>query len=220
MAGLLLEDWGGAQDKRAKPDQVRYVGRIPGRYSLPDRKSASGVSVFSCRTNGISPEVAAVSAPVSGKVGDPITANFDDLGLVKGNVLHVSSDGFHLRIDPDKTDVPKLASRIEWVKRRSLNVAHDNRRHKRFMPRNPNTMLVLADGSRLRCFVIDMSSSGVAISADLCPPVGTPLAVGSVVGRVVRQLAGGFAVQFIEEQQASEVERLLVRQQDDEQIYL
>jgi hypothetical protein len=43
-----------------------------------------------------------------------------------------------------------------------------------------------------------MSVSGAAVSADIIPEMGMPLAVGTVVGRVVRQFAGGFAIQFIE----------------------
>lgn len=45
-----------------------------------------------------------------------------------------------------------------------------------------------------------MSRSGAALSADIQPDPGTPLAVGRVVARVVRWLEVGFAVQFLTEQ--------------------
>jgi hypothetical protein len=61
------------------------------------------------------------------------------------------------------------------------------------------------------CFVIDMSPSGAAVSADVQPPVGTPLAVGACVGRVVRHLELGFAVQFVEQQPRDVLERLVIR---------
>jgi hypothetical protein len=40
------------------------------------------------------------------------------------------------------------------------------------------------------------------------PETGTVLAVGSVVGRVVRHFVGGFAVQFIERQSRETVEAM------------
>lgn len=206
----------GAMDKSALDEKdVKYVGRIPGRYTLPHHKSQSGITVFACRTQGITPRLATVAGPVSGKVGDPVSANFDDLGMINGYLCGTVLDGFRMEIDPLSTDVEKLAARIEWVKKRSTNAAVENRKHKRVLPRAPRTTLYLANGSRMRCFIIDMSASGVAVSADLKPPVGTPLAIGSVVGRVVRLLPHGFAVQFVEEQDLAELEQFLVRIEDE-----
>jgi hypothetical protein len=44
--------------------------------------------------------------------------------------------------------------------------------------------------------VIDVSPSGVAVSADIEPEIGTRLAVGRAVGYVVRRFNEGFAVKF------------------------
>jgi len=57
------------------------------------------------------------------------------------------------------------------------------------------------------CLVIDLSSSGAALSADYEPEIGEPLAVGKVVSRVARRLDVGFAVQFV-----SPIERQYVEQ--------
>ena len=54
----------------------------------------------------------------------------------------------------------------------------------------------MADGTTTECVVMDVSASGIAVSADLIPDIGTPVAVGKVVGRVVRHFNDGFAVQF------------------------
>ena len=54
-----------------------------------------------------------------------------------------------------------------------------------------------------------MSVSGAAVSADLEPEIGEPLAVGKVVCRVVRRLEVGFAVQFVNEQNVETVEEML-----------
>ena len=55
-------------------------------------------------------------------------------------------------------------------------------------------LIVLTDDSI--CFVIDVSPSGAAISADVDPEIGTRLAVGRAVGHVVRRFNEGFAIQF------------------------
>jgi hypothetical protein len=72
-------------------------------------------------------------------------------------------------------------------------------------------VLTFADRTRQQCFIIDVSASGAAISADVRPPIGTPLAVGKVVARVVRQFDDGFAVQFIELQDLDQLEQKLIQ---------
>jgi hypothetical protein len=69
----------------------------------------------------------------------------------------------------------------------------------------------LADGTIQRCFIIDMSVSGVAVSAEVQPPIGMPLAIGACIGRVVRLLPNGFAVKFVELQKRRDLNRLIVR---------
>ena len=68
-----------------------------------------------------------------------------------------------------------------------------------------------ADGTVCGCFVIDMSVSGVAVSADIQPEIGMPLAVGACVGRVVRIFPEGFAVKFVEPQSRDDLERRVAR---------
>ena len=56
-----------------------------------------------------------------------------------------------------------------------------------------------------------MSISGVAVSAEVTPELRTPLAVGKVVGRVVRHLPGGFAIEFVQPLELPMLERMLIR---------
>ena len=77
------------------------------------------------------------------------------------------------------------------------------------MPREPRSAIVMATGTVLPCLVIDISASGAAVSADIDPPLGEPLAIGKVVGRVVRKLEVGFAVQFASPQDQQDVEEML-----------
>jgi hypothetical protein len=68
-----------------------------------------------------------------------------------------------------------------------------------------------ADGSIQNCFVIDMSVAGVAVSADFVPEPGEVLAVGSVIGRVVRVFREGFAIRFVSLQDSDTLEYRVIR---------
>ena len=63
----------------------------------------------------------------------------------------------------------------------------------------------------LGCFVIDMSATGAAVSADIQPEIGSPLAVGRSVGRVIRHFREGFAVKFIRPVERNYLEHLIIR---------
>jgi hypothetical protein len=193
----------------AKAPNIRFIGPVIGRYLLESRVRLPGVQVFACRLQSISPFQMVVSAPVVGCIAEGITANFEPFGTLRGAVTREIDGGFAAEIVGDDDDREKLALRIEWYKKRTFAGLTDKRQHRRFMPREPRSAIVLGRGLVLPCLVIDMSASGVAVSADYEPALGEPLAVGRMVGRVVRRLDVGFAVQFIEAEEIEVVEELL-----------
>lgn len=192
----------------AKPD-VRFIGPVMGRYTLESRIRASGVQIFACRLQSISTQMMVASAPVTGSVGELLTAHFVPFGTIHGRVVRHIEGGFCVEFDLDMDEREKLAAKINWYKKRTFAGVTDKREHKRFMPREPRSAVVLPDGTVLPCLVIDMSASGAAVSADVDPPIGAPLAIGKAVARVVRKLDVGFAVQFVEELDAETVEEVL-----------
>jgi hypothetical protein len=109
----------------------------------------------------------------------------------------------------------RIAAKIRWLRKHTAAAAPDQRQHQRMLPRTPRSSLLLGDGTRIDCFIIDMSSSGAAVSADFEPAIGQPLAVGRAVGRVVRYLELGFAVQFVVEQNIDDLDSVLRRIEDD-----
>jgi hypothetical protein len=112
----------------------------------------------------------------------------------------------------DKPMREKLANQLAWLEKKQKNPAiRDARKQARIIPVNPHSSLTFADGNIRSCFVIDMSVSGAAVSADVQPEIGTPLAVGACVGRVVRLLSDGFAVKFVEQQGRNDLERRIAR---------
>ncbi|RYE84723.1 MAG: PilZ domain-containing protein [Hyphomicrobiales bacterium] len=205
-----------SQTAPAKSDP-RFIGDLMGSYLLESRtKSLATVRIFACRARSISPDTAVVDAPVIGKPGESLTVTFDTLGILRGHVQRPLGSGFVIafNLSPDQRN--GLASRIAWLKQRSLHQVQDRREYKRVLPRAPRAMLTLGDGQQVACMIIDMSASGVAISADASPPVGEVVAIGEVAGRVARLLPHGFAVQFDTVQPLQQLEKLLTPKPDDQ----
>jgi hypothetical protein len=186
---------------------------VGGRYSLANWYDPQGNRrEFACRTSRISPFRMMVSVPVIGKVGDRVTSYFGDFGKLDGLISDTIAGGFLLELAITKGKREQLASKLSWLEKKQKDpTIRDVRAQSRIIPPNPNSSLVLADGSTLGCFVIDYSVSGAAVSADLQPKLGTPLAVGACVGRVVRLFREGFAVNFVEPQSRDNIDRLIAR---------
>jgi hypothetical protein len=186
---------------------------VGGRYSLANWYDPQGNRrEFACRTSRVSPFRMMVSVPVIGKVGDRVTSYFGDFGKLDGLISDTVAGGFLLELAITKGKREQLASKLTWLEKQQKDpTVRDVRAQSRIIPANPHSSLVLADGATQGCFVIDYSVSGAAVSADLQPKIGTPLAIGACVGRVVRHFREGFAVKFVEPQNCDNIERLIAR---------
>ena len=171
--------------------------RTGGRYSLASRRDMQGNRrEFACRTTRISPFQMLVAAPVLGPRGERVISHFGELGKLDGWIADVVEGGFLVDIAATRKAREGLASKLSWLEKKQKDAVVDLRRQSRLIPENPHTNLIFADGTTLSCFVVDISPSGVAVSADMEPDIGTRLAVGRAVGHVIRRFNEGFAVRF------------------------
>ena len=186
---------------------------VDGQYTLGNWYDPQGKPrTFACRTTRVSPFRMIVEVPVVGKIGDRVSSYFSDFGKLEGHITDTVSGGFLCELAMDKPMREKLANQLAWLEKKQKNPSiREARKQARIIPVNPHSSLTLADGSIRSCFVIDMSVSGAAISADVQPEIGTPLAVGACIGRVVRLLPDGFAVKFVEQQSRNDFERRIAR---------
>ena len=192
-------------------DNTGVVVNIPGRYSLSNRYDSLGKRrVFLCRAISLSPSVILLAAPTKGDIGERVMVLLHHLGRVQGMVSHNFDQGFAMKIATTKEGRRILAARIAWLEAHKNKKTTDHRTVDRFMPTNTRSKLILANGRVEDCFVLDLSVTGASVSADTIPIVGTSVAVGNVVGHVVRQFVGGFAVQFLERQSRDGVEAMVV----------
>jgi hypothetical protein len=186
---------------------------VGGSYTLPNWYDPQGkLRTFACRTTRVSPFRMIVDVPVVGKIGDRLTSYFRDFGTFEGSISDTMRGSFLLELEMTRARREKLSDMLTWIeKKQKDSTILDGRRHARIVPPAPHSILTLADGSIHPCFIIDVSASGVAVSAAVQPPVGMPLAVGACIGRVVRLLPDGIAVKFIEPQNARNLDRLIAR---------
>ncbi len=186
---------------------------VVGHYTLSNWFDSQGKPrTFACRTSRVSPFRMMVAVPVIGRVGDRISSYFGDFGKLEGHISDTAAGSFLLELAMTTSMREKLATKLTWLDKKQKDPeVREARTHARIIPANSHSILTFADGSTRSCFIIDMSASGAAVSADVQPQLGMPLAVGACVGRVVRLLPHGFAVKFVEQQSRNDLERLVLR---------
>lgn len=194
-----------------KFSDVRFIGALAGRYALPDRRRTPDdkIPVYACRLCSISTRMLVAVGPVVGREGEVVSAHFNEFGILRGRITRRLASGFVTDLQLSDSEREKLGAKIDWHKKHVHAQVPDKREHRRILPRDPRSVIVLADGQQVPCFIIDVSRSGAAVSAHFWPELGMPMALGRVVGRVVRHLEVGFALQFIQPQEFEDLEYLI-----------
>ena len=176
---------------------------ILGRYMLADRRE------FPCQVLSMSPGDAVVIAPIAGIVGERIVAYLDHIGRIEGTILQQVDGGFVMDIAASPRKRDKMAAQLTWLANKDLLNLPEDRRHERVVPDIRHSTVVLDDGRRYNCKIIDISLSGAAIELDVRPAMGTPVTLGRMRARVIRHFQNGVAVEF-----AAAQEMLTVVQQN------
>jgi hypothetical protein len=172
-----------------------------GRYMLEDRRE------FPCQTLNMSPGGAALIATVLPQVGEHVVAYIDHIGRIEGRCVRHIENGFAMTIAGTVRRRDKLADQLTWFANRGVLGLPEDRRHDRFSLRDPRSTLTLPTGVTVPCRVLDVSLSGAAVAADVRLPIGSPVTLGRTLGRVVRHLDGGLAIEFTRVQTPETLER-------------
>ena len=185
------------------PRFQRVKVSVLGRYMLADRRE------FPCQVLEMSPGDAIVIAPVAGQAGEKVIAYLDHIGRVEGAILEQSDGGFTMEVTASPRKRDKMAAQLTWLANKDILNLPEDRRHERVVPDNRHSTVVLDDGRRYNCKIIDISLSGAAIELAVRPAMGTPVTLGRMRARVIRHFQDGVAVEF-----ASAQEMLTVVQQN------
>jgi hypothetical protein len=177
------------------PRFQRVKVSLLGRYMLADRRE------FPCQVLQMSPGDAMVIAPVSGRVAEKVIAYVDHIGRIEGSIVDPVDGGFTMDIVASDRKRDKMAAQLTWLANKDILNLPEDRRHERVVPDNRHSTVVLDDGRRYNCKIIDISLSGAAIELSVRPAMGTPVTLGRMRARVVRHFQNGVAVEFASAQE-------------------
>lgn len=175
--------------------------KIYGRYMLEDR------SEHPCQVIDMSPGNVAFRAKRAGEPGEKVIAYLDHIGRIEGVVTRRLDDGFAMTIIASERKKDKLAAQLTWLANKHELDLPEDRRHERIAPRNPVSVLKLADGRQYQCRIIDLSLSGAGIEIAVKPAIGVQVTLGSMRGQVVRHFEDGVAIEFAALQTTDSLER-------------
>lgn len=173
-----------------KRDFQRVQVKVYGRYMLEDR------SEYPCQIIDMSPGDVAFRTEHRGDLGEKVIAYLEYVGRVEGVVTRLLPDGFAMTILASDRKRDKLAAKLTWLANRHKLGLPEERRHERMVPRNPMSILRLADDEQYHCRIIDLSLSGAAIEIVARPAIGTMVTLGNMSGSVVRHFDDGIAIEF------------------------
>ena len=185
------------------PRFQRVKVSVLGRYMLTNR------SEYPCQVLEMSPGEAVVVAPVAGSAGERVVAYLDHVGRVEGTITEVIEGGFKMELAASPRKRDKTAAQLTSLANKDVLNLPEDRRHERVVPDNRHSSVVLDDGRRYNCKIIDISLSGAAIELAVRPAMGTPVTLGRMRAKVIRHFPEGVAVEF-----ASAQEMLNVVQQN------
>ncbi|UJQ95338.1 PilZ domain-containing protein [Mariluticola halotolerans] len=178
----------GASTEAPRFQRVRVS--ILGRYMLADRRE------FPCQIIEMSPGDAIVVAPTAGKIGERVIAYLDHLGRVEGTVKEIVDGGFVVDLTASARKREQLAAQLTYLANKDILNLPEDRRHERLVPDNRHSSILLDDGRRYDCKIIDISLSGAAIEIAVRPALGTPVTLGRMRARIVRHFDNGVGVEF------------------------
>lgn len=181
----------------------RVAVNLPGRLMLASHEE------YDCNANLMSPGDVVIESDARPSVGERIVAYLDHIGRIEGQATEVGPTGFVVALNATDRKRDKLAAQLTWIANKHELSLPEDRRHDRFAPRKSRAELLLQDGRRYPCRIIDLSLSGAAVDIDVRPAIGTQVTLGTMRGRVVRHFQEGIAVEFATIQPQDTIRALL-----------
>lgn len=121
----------------------------------------------------------------------------DLIGRVEGLMSWMGPRQIDVAIEAPKTKWLRLQQQFSVLAAMAPAERENVRGYRRIALNVPDVSLWLTNGLTLQASVRDISRSGAAVQASVLPEPGSIVTLGSTRGRVVRQFADGFAVQFL-----------------------
>lgn len=183
-----------ARKFREQSQDERRFQRVPvllhGRLMLPDR------SEHECMTVDMSPGGTLLKCAARGHLDDRVVAYIETIGRIEGHITRQTAEGFAMTIAATSRRRDKLAAQLTWLTNRGELGLPEDRRHERYIPRNPHGRLTTATGAEAMVRLIDVSLSGAAFNTDISFDRGDLIMLNQTPARIVRIFDRGVACEF------------------------
>ena len=160
-----------------------------------------------CQTIDMSPGDVSLVCAAPPQLGERVIAYLDEFGRLEGDCARLFDGGFALVLEASAKQRQRIAAQIEWALEHHDLSGENKREYRRFVPREQNSRIALADGRRYPARIIDISLTGAAIALDVRPALGSVVKLAGMNGRVVRHFDGGVAIEFGQSQTLSALGR-------------
>ena len=177
----------------ADPDSAVHHLRLPGRVLI------KGSDEETCLLRWVRGTVARVEVGIVTETvsGHRAVLYLDLIGRIEGLMSWMGPKQIDVVIEAPKTKWLRLQQQFSMLAAMAPADRENVRGYRRIALNAPDVALWLTNGLTLQASVRDISRSGAAVRASIMPETGSIVILGTTRGRVVRQLADGFAVQFL-----------------------
>lgn len=165
---------------------------LPGRLFVPsDSREAP------CKIVDLSPGGASIESECLPELNTHIVLYIDAFGRFEGTVARRDGFGFGVRFSGTALKREKTAEQLTLFMNKSLvDDAAVMRGHDR-TPTKGAAQFTRADGTIVKCEVMDLSPSGVSLKTAIRPQIGEFVLIGQLAGRVARHHNDGIGIQFV-----------------------
>jgi PilZ domain len=153
---------------------------------------------ISCELVNLSAGGAALKTDSELPAGKHMVVYIEGFGRYEGTVVVHGNGTLALHFTIGELKRKRLAEMLHQFVSRGLPGITELRRFERTASSSSGE-IVLENGNRLTCDILDISLDGASLKTDGRPEIGEVVALGRSLGRVVRHHRHGIAIQYVKE---------------------
>jgi hypothetical protein len=177
-----------AERRRFRRVEVDLPGRL---FNPADSREAV------CKVVDLSPGGASLESEYNPENGTHVVLYIDGFGRFEGAVVRRDGrPGFGMRFSGTALKREKTAEQLTLYMNKALVDDSAMRGHDR-TPTKGAAQFTRADGTIVKCDVIDLSPTGVSLKTAIRPHIGEFVLIGQLAGRVARHHNDGIGIQFV-----------------------
>lgn len=180
---------------KAKAERRRFRRvdvNLPGKLFLPVESREIACKVVDLSTGG-----ASIECEFLPEIGTPVVLYVEGgFGRFEGTVARRDGYGFGMRFNATATKREKIAEQLTLFMNKMMLDSSVMRREER-LPSKALAQFTRADGTVIKCEVVDLSTGGVSLKTLLRPQVGEYVLIGKLAARVARHHPDGIGLEFV-----------------------